>query len=273
VDQHYFDTMKMPIIRGRAFTAADRADSRPVAIVNEAFAQKYWPNQNAVGKRLRLKDKNGPLAEVVGLTKTSRYIFISEPPFPFVYLPYAQNFSSHMSVFVETAGDPAEIAAPLRAVVRSLDANMPVYNARTMSNLYQQRTVGVLLMILQLVSTLGLLGLALALIGLYGLIAYSVSRRTQEIGIRMALGAHRSDVLRMILGQGFVLSMIGVAIGLAASIGVRRFLAIGLIGIGSTNPAVLLIVPLALILVTLAACYLPARRASQVDPIRALRWE
>jgi ABC-type antimicrobial peptide transport system permease subunit len=130
-----------------------------------------------------------------------------------------------------------------------------------------------LLMILQLVSTLGLLGLALALIGLYGLIAYSVSRRTQEIGIRMALGAHRSDVLRMILGQGFVLSMIGVAIGLAASIGVRRFLAIGLIGIGSTNPAVLLIVPLALILVAMAACYLPARRASQVDPIRALRWE
>jgi putative ABC transport system permease protein len=150
---------------------------------------------------------------------------------------------------------------------------MPVYNARTMSNLYQQRTVGILLMILQLVSTLGLLGLALALIGLYGLIAYSVSRRTQEIGIRMALGAHRSDVLRMILGQGFVLSMIGVAIGLAASIGVRRFLAIGLIGIGSTNPAVLLIVPLALILVAMAACYLPARRASQVDPIRALRWE
>jgi predicted permease len=273
VDQHYFDTMKMPIIRGRAFTAADRADSRPVAIVNEAFAKKYWPNQDAVGKRLRLKDKNGPLAEVVGLTKTSRYIFISEPPFPFVYLPYAQNFSSHMSVFVETASDPAEIAAPLRAVARSLDANMPVYNARTMSNLYQQRTVGILLMILQLVSTLGLLGLALALIGLYGLIAYSVSRRTQEIGIRMALGAHRSDVLRMILGQGFVLSMIGVAIGLAASIGVRRFLAIGLIGIGSTNPAVLLIVPLALILVAMAACYLPARRASQVDPIRALRWE
>jgi len=128
-------------------------------------------------------------------------------------------------------------------------------------------------MILQLVATLGLLELALALIGLYGLIAYSVSRRTQEIGIRMALGAHRFDVLKMVLGQGFLLSIIGVAIGLAASIGVRRFLAIGLIGIGSTNPLVLLFVPLALISVTMAACYLPARRASQVDPIRALRWE
>jgi len=273
VDEHYFDTMKMPILRGRAFTAADKADSKPVAIVNEAFAQKYWPNQDAVGKRLRLKDRKAALAEVVGVTKTSRYIFISEPPFPFVYLPYAQNFSSRMSLFVETAGDPAEIATPLRVVVRSLDANIPIYNARTMANLYQQRTVVVLMMILQLVSALGLLGLALALIGLYGLIAYSVSRRTQEIGIRMALGAHRSDVLKMVLRHGFVLSIIGIAIGLAASIALRPVLAAGLIGIGSTNPIVLLIVPLALILVTIAACYLPARRASQVDPIRALRWE
>ena len=273
VDEHYFDTMKMPILRGRAFTAADKADSKPVAIVNEAFAQKYWPNQDAIGKRLRLKDRNGPLAEVVGVAKTSRYIFISEPPFPFVYLPYAQNFSSRMSLFVETAGDPAEIAAPLRTLVRSLDANIPIYNARTMANLYHQRTVVILQMILQLISTLGLLGLALALIGLYGLIAYSVSRRTQEIGIRMALGAHRSDVLKMVLRQGFVLSIIGVAIGLAASIAVRPILALGLIGLGSSNPVVLLIAPLALILVTMAACYLPAHRASQVDPFRALRWE
>jgi putative ABC transport system permease protein len=158
-------------------------------------------------------------------------------------------------------------------VVRSLDVNIPIYNARTMANLYQQRTAVVLLMILQLVSTMGLLGLALALIGLYGLIAYSVSQRTQEIGIRMALGAHRSDVMRMVLGQGFVLSIIGIAIGLIASIGVRRVLALGLVGLGTSNPAVLLIVPLALILVTMAASYLPARRASQVDPIRALRWE
>ena len=125
VDEHYFDTIKMPILRGRTFTSADKADSKPVAIVNEAFAQKYWPSQDAIGKRVRLKDRNGPLAEIVGVAQTSRYIFISEPPFPFVYLPYAQNSSSRMSLFVETAGDPAEIAAPLRAVVRSLDANIP----------------------------------------------------------------------------------------------------------------------------------------------------
>ena len=273
VDEHYFDTMKMSMLRGRAFTAADKADSKPVAIVNEAFAQKYWPNQNAVGKRLRLKDHNGPLAEVVGLTKTSRYLFISEPPLPYVYFPYVQSPSSRMCLFAETSGNPADLAGPLRQVVHSLDANMPIYNSRTMENLYQQRTVGVLLMILEMISTMGLLGLALALAGLYGLITYSVSRRTQEIGIRVALGAHRSDVVKMVLRQGFLLSIIGVAIGLAASFGVRNLLAIGLIGLGKSSPAIMVIVPLALILVTVAACYLPARRAAQIDPIRALRWE
>jgi predicted permease len=273
VDEHYFDTMRMPILRGRAFTAADKADSKRVVVVNEAFATKYWPNQDPIGKRLRLNDRNGPMAEVVGLAKTSRYLFIAEAPFPYVYTPYAQNPSGRMTLFVETYGDPAEIAAPLRAAVRSLDANLPIYNSRTLSSFYEQRTAVVLLMILQLVSAMGLLGLALALIGLYGLIAYSVSRRTQEIGIRMALGAHRSDVLRMVLRQGFVLSIIGVAIGLVTSIGLRKVMAVGLVGLGTTNPVVLVIVPLALVLVTMAACYLPARRASQVDPIRALRYE
>jgi ABC-type antimicrobial peptide transport system permease subunit len=174
---------------------------------------------------------------------------------------------------VETAGNPADVAAPLRDVVRSLDPDLPIFNARTLSVLYHQRGETILLYILQLVGTMGLIGLALAMIGLYGLVAYSVSRRTQEIGIRMALGARRSDVLRMVLRQGLVLSGIGVAIGLVASAGVRSLLALGLVGLGVTSPAVLLIVPLVLIVVTMAACYLPARRASLVDPVRALRYE
>jgi ABC-type antimicrobial peptide transport system permease subunit len=178
-----------------------------------------------------------------------------------------------MSIFVETYGDPAAIAAPLREVIRSLNPDQPIYNTRTLANFYQQRAIAVFLMILQLVTAMGLLGLALALVGLYGLIAYSVSRRTQEIGIRMALGAQRSNVVKMVLWQGFVLSIIGIAIGFVASIGVRGILAQGLIGLGSLNPAILAIVPVSLLLVTMAACYLPARRASQVDPIRALRWE
>ena len=273
VDDHFFTTMQIPILRGRGFTGLDKADSRRVAVVNEAFVDRFWPRQEAIGKRFRLKGRSGPVVEVVGVARTGRYLFISEAPTPYVYLPCLQQPSGAMSVFVETAGNPADVAAPLRDVVRSLDADLPIYNARTLSSFYYQRTASILLLIVQMVSSMGLIGLALALVGLYGLVAYSVSRRTQEIGIRMALGARRADVLRMILGQGLLLSGIGVAIGILASAGVRNLLAIGLVGLGVTSPAVLVIVPLALIMVTMAACYLPARRASLVDPLRALRYE
>ena len=272
-DEHYFETMQVPVLRGRVFTALDKADTRRVAIVNQAFAEKYWPRQDAIGKRLWLKDRTRPGLEIVGVAKTGRYLFVSEPPMPYVYLPYAQYPNAQMTLFVETTGNPADLAAPLRDVVRSLDANLPIYNARTLSNFYQQRAISIVLLILELISTMGLLGLSLALVGLYGLIAYSVSRRTQEIGIRMAMGARGLDVLGMVLRQGLALSLIGIAIGFVASLGVRRLLAFGLVGLGGTSPAVLVIVPLALILVTMATCYLPARRASLVDPIRALRYE
>jgi putative ABC transport system permease protein len=273
IDERYFDVMQTPILRGRAFTTNDKADSTRVAIVNEEFAKKYWPNQDAVGKKIRLEDAKGPQFQIVGVAKTAKYIFVAEPPQPFVYFPFTQHPQTSMSILVETYGDPAAITAPIREVVRSLNPDQPIYNARTLANFYDQRAIAVFLMILQLVAAMGTLGLALAVVGLYGLIAYSVSRRTQEIGIRMALGAQRSDVAALILRQGFVLAIIGIAIGFAASIAVRGILAQGLIGLGTLSPAVLAIVPVGLLLVTMAACYLPAHRASQIDPLRALRWE
>jgi putative ABC transport system permease protein len=154
-----------------------------------------------------------------------------------------------------------------------MDADLPIYNSRPLSVVYHQRSASLMLVVLQMVATLGLIGLTLALVGLYGLVAYSVSRRTQEIGIRMALGARRTDVLRMVLRQGLILSGIGIAIGLVASTAVRNLLALGLIGLGISSPAVLVVVPLALVVVTMAACLVPARRAALVDPIRALRYE
>ena len=273
VDEHYFDTMKMAIIRGRGFTAGDKAGARRVAVVNEEFARSYWPKQDPIGKRFRLNDSKGPWLEVVGLTRTSRYFFIAEPPMKFLYLPFSQEQNSRMSLIVETFADPATIAMPLRAVVRGIDPNQPIYNVRTFSSFYEQRAIAVAMTLMQVVATMGLLGLTLALIGLYGLIAYSVSRRTQEIGIRMAIGADRVEVLKMVLRQGFVLVLAGIAAGGALSVVVARMLAIGLAGLGTPNPITYVVVPIALLLITLAACYIPARRASLIDPIRALRYE
>jgi ABC-type antimicrobial peptide transport system permease subunit len=191
----------------------------------------------------------------------------------FLYLPFAQEQNSRMSLIVETFADPATIAAPLRTVVRGIDPNQPIYNVRTFSSFYQQRAISVAMTLMQVVATMGLLGLTLALVGLYGLIAYSVSRRTQEIGIRMAIGADKTEVLKMVLRQGLVLVMVGIAVGGVVSVVVARMLAIGLAGLGTPNPITYVVVPIALLLITLAACYIPARRASLIDPIRALRYE
>ncbi len=272
VDEHYFDTMNTPVIRGRAFTADDKDATQRVAIVNQEFANAYWPNQEPLGKRLRLSP-NGPWLAVVGVTQTNKYLFIGEPPQKFFYLPFAQNDSTQMLLLVQTTGDPASIAAPIRNVVQALDSNQPVFNVRTLDAFYHQRAVTVPMMIIELVSVMGLTGLVLALVGLYGLISFSVARRTQEIGIRMAIGANKKDVLRMIIRQGLAISLVGVALGGVATFGVARGLAAGLAGLAAMSPVTFALVPLLLILATLAACYIPARRASLVDPMVALRYE
>ncbi|MGD0014579.1 MAG: FtsX-like permease family protein, partial [Bryobacteraceae bacterium] len=162
---------------------------------------------------------------------------------------------------------------PLREAVRGLDPNQPIYNVRTLSSFYEQRAISTVVMLTEMVAAMGLLGLTLALVGLYGLIAYSVSRRTQEIGIRMAIGASTADVVKMVLRQGVALVLGGVLAGGALSFVVARLLTAGLVGLGAPNPITYVVVPVALVLITMAACYIPARRASQIDPIRALRYE
>jgi predicted permease len=273
VDEHYFETMDTSVIRGRGFTADDQDGTRRVAIVNEEFAKSYWPNQEPLGKRFRLNNATGPWVEVVGITKTGKYLFVGETPLKFVYLPFAQNPSAEMLLLVRTGGDPASIAAPVRSIVQGLDSNQPVFNVRTLDVFYQQRAVAVPMMIITLVTCMGLVGLILALVGLYGLIAYSVSRRTREIGIRIAVGADRSQVLQMVIRQGLTLAVTGVFIGGIATFGVARLIAVGLVGLGKLSPATFIAVPTLLLGVTLLACYIPARRASRIDPLSALRYE
>jgi predicted permease len=273
VDQDYFDTMKIPIASGRAFTADDKADSTPVAIVNQEFAARFWPGQDPLGKRIRLDNAKGKLVQVVGVARNSKYQFIGEPQFRYFYLPFKQEPASRMVLLTETSGDPALLATPLREIVRSMDPNQPMYNLRTFGNFYQLRAIETPLMITQMVVTMGLIGLTLALIGIYGLVSYSVARRTREIGVRIAIGANQSDVIRMVLRQGLVLACIGIGVGGALSVVTGKVLAAGMIGLGKPNPATFVVVPLAVLLVTMAACFAPAWRASRVDPLRALRSE
>ncbi len=273
VDENYFDVMQTPIIRGRAFTALDKEGAPLVAIVNEQFAKTYWPGQDAIGKRLRINSKKNEWIEVVGVAKTGKYLWGGELPTPFVYLPFAQNPRQAMSLFTYTYGDPAALAAPLREIVHTLDPDQPVFNVRTMRDFYQVRAIANIRLVVEMVAVMGGVGLTLSVIGLYGLIAYSVSRRTREIGIRMAIGARRSDVLGMVLRHGLALSLIGICIGGAVSIAVSRILTAGFVGVGHANAGTFFIVPALLFFVTMASCYVPALRASRVDPMVALRYE
>jgi predicted permease len=275
VDENFFDTMRLPIVQGRGFRETDGAAAPRVAVVNQHFARHHWPGQNPIGKRFRLHDGNGPWVEIVGEAKVSKYINLQETPTEFVYLPYAQNPQPRMTLLVESTVEAGQLAAPLREVVRRLDVDMPTFNTRTMEDFYQVRGVQTPLVVIEIVGAMGAMGMVLSLVGLYGLVSYAVSRRTREIGIRMAIGAGRDSVLRMVLRQGLVLTASGIGIGLILSIAARRLVDAAFSDGSNTASNVVLfpLVAVALLAVTMLAAYIPARRASQVDPIKALRFE
>jgi predicted permease len=272
VDEHYFDAMAIPIVRGRRFEPSDTDATPTVAIVNEQFAKHYWPDQDPIGKRIRLVRHDGRWAQVVGVAKTTKYLFIAEAPTDFAYFLDRQIPSQQLVLLAQSAGDPASLVAPMREVVHGLDAALPVYNVRTMETLYQMRATRIFNVIIATVLALGMMGLSLAIVGLYGLVSYAVSRRTREIGIRMAIGADRGAVLRMVLRQGIVLASAGLAVGLLASVGAGELLRAAFPTGDSHRDfgALLIVVPVVLAVTSLAA-YIPARRASHVNPMQALR--
>ncbi len=270
VDEHYFQTMGITISRGRGFQPADRADSPRVGVVNELFAQRYL-GKNPIGKRIRLDQPGAPWIEIVGVTPTGKYAQLFEPPLDYVYLPFSQNPRGQMTLIAEAYGDPTSLAAPLRLLVRSIDSNVPLYGIRTMADLFDQHSVRLMNFLNGLVAAIGLLGLGLALVGLYAVVAYQVARRAREIGIRMALGADRPQVMRLILGQAAAMGLTGVAVGLVLSLAGSRALSASVMATPGFDPVLVTLVPLGLLLTTLLAAAIPARRAARVDPMVALR--
>ncbi len=272
VSDGYFRTMGVPIVEGREFLMSDRADTPRVAIVNEQFARKYYPNQSAVGKRLRLNGVDSPFAEIVGVAKQSKYLNPIEPPLDYLYLPLAQNPTAAMTLMLETDGPPDRLYVPLRDLVQRLDPDQPIFAVRSMKEVKDLAVKQRMDIIREIIGALGFLGLALALVGLYGLMTYSVSLRHREIGIRMAIGADPATVVRMVLKEGLVLAGSGVAIGLLLSLVASKVTAALP---GGHRFDLLLVAPVTLALLVMAALgtYFPARRASQVDPNIILRQE
>ena len=272
IDEGYLGTMGVAVLRGRGIEATDTADSPRVAVVTRTMAERYWPGKDAIGKRIRFvgRDRQAD-AEVVGVTADGKFNWIGEAPTAWIYLAQRQEPGSRSTLLVASRGESAALAASVRSVVRELDANMPIAGLRTIEEFYYGNATGIAVGLIRIVGTMGLLGLTLAMVGLYGLMAYGVARRTREIGIRMAVGARPSLVLRSVLGHGLLLAGVGIALGVVGSVAAGGLVrAVFPTGGGNEWTTYLVVVP-TLLVITLVASYVPASRAARIDPLQALR--
>ena len=271
VTPDYFLTMQIPLLKGRQFSSQDRKDTPAVIIVNDAFAQRLWPNENPLGKRFTVGFEKEP-REIVGVVGNIKQTTLDAQTRPAMYMPHLQAPSAVMTLLVRTTGEPLGLMSNVREQLRAIDKDVPVAHIQTMEQVFSASVAQQRFSML-IVGLFAGLALILATVGIYGVMAYSVTQRSHEIGVRMALGARTSQVLRMILKDGMALALIGVAIGLAAAFGLTRLMRALLFGVTPTDAITLIVVPLTLLGVALVACYIPARRATKVDPLVALRYE
>lgn len=279
----YFRTMQIPILRGRDVRESDNLSAARVVVINDYLAHQYWPGEDPIGKRITLDDPtaNPSWLTVVGVVKNTVRSNWVDPPAEEVFLPYLQTLEyvqsptppfAYISLVVRTGGDPAALAPAIRATIHSLDRSAPVSEVQTMERVVAEAT-GQSRFYLVLLGTFAAVALMLAGVGIYGVMSYAVSRRAREIGIRMALGAERREVIRMVIWQGMFSALFGLAVGLAAALGLTRLLANLLYSVKPADPGTFVIASVALALVALGASYIPARRAARVDPMVALRYE
>jgi putative ABC transport system permease protein len=277
ISPNYFHTMGIPLLSGRDFTERDDARNPRVAIVTRSFAERYWPSDDPLGKRFKYGpvDSTQPWITIVGIVEDAKFRSLRQDPAtePVVYVPLLQSeVVISLNLIARTSISPASAVATLRNEIQRLDPEIPVYNIATMAervgDLSSETRTYALLM-----GLFAALALLLSMIGIYGVMAYSVSQRTHEIGVRMALGAESSDVIRLVIAQGVRLTLAGVAAGLIAGIALTRLMTSLLFDVSATDPLTFAAVSVVLSMVALAACYIPARRAARVDPIDALRYE
>ena len=271
VDEGFFQTMGIPLVRGRGFQASDDAKAPRVAVVNEQFAKHFWPKSDALGKHFRLENRSGSSVEIVGVAKTVKYRHTTEKPTDFVYLPLAQHPIARMVLLLRSSGDALHEVTPLKNLVRAIDPNMPIVELRTYEDLYRYAAVDGPAVAINLVVTMGVFAFLLAVAGLYGLVAYNVTRRTHEIGIRMALGARASEIARLVIRQAGGIVGVGVVSGLVAAWALGPLVAWALFEVAPHDPVTFTAVPALVVAVALVACLAPALRAARVDPAVTLR--
>ncbi|HEV7860837.1 MAG TPA: FtsX-like permease family protein, partial [Pyrinomonadaceae bacterium] len=268
----YFKTMRVTMLKGRDFTAQDKKESPQVVIINEAMARQFWPHEEALGKRIKIDYDQGVAREIVGVVSDVKNFGLDAPPKPEMYVSEIQFPFQGTFIVVRGNGDPKSLSTPITQAVAAVDKDEPIYNIKPMedvlNNSLARQRFNMLLM-----SCFAMVAAILAAVGLYGVMAYSVSQRTHELGIRMALGAQRRDILTLIVGHGLKLAAIGVAIGLFGAFALTRVIESLLYGISTTDPTTFGAIALLLVLVSLLASFIPARRATKVDPMIALRYE
>jgi predicted permease len=274
VSPSYFDTLRIPVHQGRTFTNADDEKAASVAIVNQTMAKKFWPDQNPLGKRFSTKSASGPFIEIVGVVQAGKYKGVVEDPQPHFYLPLSQSYMPLRTIHIRSSVPPETLTTQVQSQVRDLAPNLPISEMQTLDQALQGLN-GFLFFRLgaQLTGAMGLLGLVLAIVGVYSVASYAAVQRTQEIGIRMAIGATPSDILKMVLRQGVGIVGIGLLAGLAAAFAGTRLLGDLFYGVTPSDPVTYAAVATLLLAVALLACWIPARRATRVSPTVALRFE
>jgi predicted permease len=274
VDAAYFETLRVNVLLGRAFTEADGETSPSVAIVNETMAEHFWPGENPIGKRFSLTSDDGPFVEIVGVARDGKYRILAEDPQPYFYVPLSQHFTAQRTLQIRSAMPPESLAPIVQHEIQALDANDPIEEIQTMKESLGG-TLGYFIFRLgaSLAAAMGLLGLLLAIVGVYGVVSYAATQRTQELGIRMALGASPRQILALLLKQGAQLVAAGLLFGLAGAWALTHAMSHMLVGVSPSDPLTYLSLAALLSFITLLACWIPARRAIRVDPMVALRYE